>query len=128
MRPHSPHPPYSPPRVLFAHHVKEFEAGILANLMPETAEEAMALVPSLKVGKRAGSVWGGRIRAVVALLPLLKVGEEGEIMGVPSAPVYQATDIHILHRTVWGLVGSPAVCLYPLSPAPKHHRLLSASL
>ena len=47
-------PPHSPPRVLFAHHVKEFEAGILANLMPETAEEAMALVPSLKVCKEGG--------------------------------------------------------------------------
>ena len=50
-------PPHSLTRVLFAHHVKEFEAGILANLMPETAEEAMALVPSLKVWGREEGLW-----------------------------------------------------------------------
>ena len=29
--------------------VKEFEYALLANLMPETAEEAMALIPTLRV-------------------------------------------------------------------------------
>ena len=37
-------------RVLFDHQMKEFEVGIIANLMPESAEEAKVLVPSLKVG------------------------------------------------------------------------------
>lgn len=36
-------------RVLFDHNFKEFEVGIIANLMPESAEEARLLVPSLKV-------------------------------------------------------------------------------
>ena len=36
-------------RVLFDHGLKEFEVGVIANLMPETAEEAQSLVPSLKV-------------------------------------------------------------------------------
>lgn len=32
-----------------ASNIDEFEMALLANLMPETAEEAMTLVPSLKV-------------------------------------------------------------------------------
>lgn len=38
--------------MLFNHQLKEFEVGIIANLMPETAEEAKCLVPSLKVRRQ----------------------------------------------------------------------------
>lgn len=38
--------------MLFNHQLKEFEVGIIANLMPETAEEAKYLVPSLKVRRK----------------------------------------------------------------------------
>ena len=39
-------------RAIQSRGIKEFEFALLANLMPETAEEAMTLIPSLKVGSK----------------------------------------------------------------------------
>ncbi|KAL9229954.1 hypothetical protein vseg_005362 [Gypsophila vaccaria] len=39
--------------ILTRHHLAEFELAVLANLCPETVEEAIAMVPSLKDKGRA---------------------------------------------------------------------------
>ncbi|KAF3585734.1 hypothetical protein F2Q69_00031174, partial [Brassica cretica] len=42
-------------RILSRHQLTEFELCVLGNLCPETAEEAVAIVPSLKTKGRAHS-------------------------------------------------------------------------
>lgn len=47
--------------VLSEHHLRGYEIGLVANLNPQTVDEAQALVPSLKVshwrGHAAGVLW-----------------------------------------------------------------------
>ncbi|KAL0707304.1 hypothetical protein Bca4012_073730 [Brassica carinata] len=47
--------PYDFDRILSRHQLTEFELCVLCNLCPKTAEEAVAMVPSLKTKGRAHS-------------------------------------------------------------------------
>jgi hypothetical protein len=50
--------------VLQEHHLRGYEIGLVANLNPQTVDEAQALVPSLKVGH-----WRGQAAVVQWVCP-----------------------------------------------------------
>lgn len=83
-------------RVLESHGLHQFEIGTIANLLPESADEAMSLLPTLGVGGQAACA---RMRRLHCMLPAMQTA-----CGSPPSFSYlqgQTQRAHRVHCCEW---------------------------